>query len=127
MPSKSKRNAVRQPPQREQSPAKSGGVSAGEPLFAHRPGRALLRGMLGERNQWPERAEEIDQKLRAMFGRRAAVLVLDMSGFSQLTSKYGIIYYLSMVTQMEDVATPAVVKNGGHVFKQEADNLFAVF
>jgi class 3 adenylate cyclase len=55
------------------------------------------------------------------------VLVLDMSGFSQLTSRHGIIYYLAMVAQMEEVATPSVVGNGGHVFKQEADNLFAVF
>ena len=91
------------------------------------PGRALLRALLRERNQYPDRAEDVDRRLCDAFQKRVAVLALDMCGFSRLTIRHGIISYLSMIAQMEEVATPAVRNNGGAVFKQEADNLFALF
>ena len=109
------------------APAPAPPPHAAATAAAHGPGRALLRAMLAERNQWPQRSADIDRKLRERFGRRAAVLVLDMCGFSRLTAKRGVIFYLSMIAQMEHVAAPAVANNGGRVFKQEADNLFAVF
>jgi adenylate cyclase len=90
-------------------------------------GLALLRSLLRERNQFPGRAAEIDRRLETEFGRRMAVLVLDMCGFSRLTARRGILFYLSMIVQMEDAARPAVANNGGVVVKQEADNLFALF
>ena len=94
---------------------------------SHRHGLALLKSLLRERNQFPARADEIDRRLAAAFERRAAVLVLDMCGFSRLTARRGIVFYLSMIVQMEDAARPAVANNGGIVVKQEADNLFALF
>jgi len=90
-------------------------------------GRALLRRLLSERNQFAERAADIDRQLRDAFERRVAILVLDMVGFSRLTVEYGIIHYLAMIHQMEEAARPAVTGNGGEVIKQEADNLYAVF
>jgi adenylate cyclase len=90
-------------------------------------GRALLRQLLGERNQFVDRVPEIDEKIRQAFERVVAVLVLDMVGFSRLSQKHGIIFYLSMIAQMDSAARPAVEGNGGTVIKQEADNLFAIF
>lgn len=92
-----------------------------------RHGLKELKALLRERNQAPGRAAEIDRRLRESFQKRAAVLVLDMCGFSRLTVKHGIIFYLSMIVQMEDAATPAVLNNRGTVVKQEADNFFALF
>ena len=94
---------------------------------ADRSGHALLREMLRRRNQSPERTAEIDREINATFQRRLAVLVLDMCGFSRLTAKHGPLFYLSMIVQMEEAATPAVLNNAGRVIKQEADNFFAVF
>ena len=91
------------------------------------PGKPQLKLLLAERNQYPDRIAEIDARIYATFQRRAAVLVLDMSGFSRLTIEYGIIHYLAMIEQMDTVSRPAVMANNGHVIKQEADNLFAVF
>ncbi len=88
---------------------------------------AYLRSLLSERNQTPERAAEIDQRIRSAFERRLAILVIDMCGFSRLTSAYGVIHFLAMVRQLEEAACPAIAGNGGRVVKQEADNLFAVF
>ena len=90
-------------------------------------GRARLKALLRERNQFQERAGEIDRLIREAFGRRVAVLALDMCGFSRLTASHGICFYLAMIAQMEDAARPAVANNGGTVVKQEADDLFAIF
>ena len=86
-----------------------------------------LKKLLSERNQYPDRAEKIDQKIWEQFGREVAILAMDMSGFSRLSAKYGVIHFLSMIHQMEQASCPAVVENGGQVIKQEADNLFAIF
>jgi adenylate cyclase len=93
----------------------------------HGPGREELQRLLAIRNQYPERADEIDAEIRGLFERRVAILVLDMCGFSRRTLEHGIIAYLALIAQMEIVARPAVEGNGGEVIKQEADNLFAVF
>jgi class 3 adenylate cyclase len=90
-------------------------------------GRQLLRRLLSERNQFPDRVSEIDRQLRETFERKVAILVLDMSGFSRLTVQFGILHYLAMIHQMDEAARPAVTGNGGEVIKQEADNLYAVF
>lgn len=87
----------------------------------------MLRQLLSERNQYPERAPEIDQHLREEFATTVAVLVLDMCGFSRLTIEYGIIHYLAMIHQMQEASRPAVVTNGGRIIKFDADNLFATF
>jgi adenylate cyclase len=90
-------------------------------------GHERLRGLLSERNQYPERMAQIDEEICRTFEKKVAVLVLDMCGFSRLTRKHGIITYLAMIRQMEECARPAVEGNGGLVVKLEADNLFAIF
>lgn len=92
-----------------------------------RSDRQLMRRLLSERNQFPERAAELDQQLRDALERRVAILVLDMVGFSRLTLEYGIVHYLAMIHQMVEAASPAVTGNGGTFIKQEADNLYAIF
>lgn len=89
--------------------------------------RTVLKRLLAQRNQQPDRVAEIDEQIRQMYERRSAILVLDMSGFSRLTIEFGIIHYLAMIEQMDTSTRPAVEGNGGTVIKQEADNLFAVF
>jgi class 3 adenylate cyclase len=71
--------------------------------------------------------KEIEETLWAEFGAEYAVFVLDMSGFSLLTRKYGIVHYLSMVRRMQLTTEPIVKAYGGSMIKYEADNCFAVF
>lgn len=70
---------------------------------------------------------EIESSLWDEFGAEYAVFVLDMSGFSLLTRKYGIVHYLSMVRRMQMTTEPIVRSCGGFMIKYEADNCFAVF
>ena len=69
----------------------------------------------------------LEQKLWDGYGEEFAVFVLDMSGFSLLTRKYGIVHYLSMVRRMQLTTRPIVESFGGTMIKYEADNCFAVF
>jgi class 3 adenylate cyclase len=70
---------------------------------------------------------KIEAALWEEFGAVYAVFVLDMSGFSLLTRKYGIVHYLSMVRRMQLTTEPIVRSFGGFMIKYEADNCFAVF
>jgi class 3 adenylate cyclase len=71
--------------------------------------------------------QNIETTLWNEFGAEYAVFVLDMSGFSLLTRKYGIVHYLSMVRRMQMTTEPIVKSYGGFMIKYEADNCFAVF
>lgn len=75
----------------------------------------------------PERCATIEEILWREFGHTKAVFVMDMSGFSLLTQKYGIIHYLSLVKRMQVVTRPLIESLGGVVVKFEADNCFAAF
>ena len=74
-----------------------------------------------------EERHTIEESLWTAYGAEYAVFVLDMSGFSLLTRKYGIVHYLSMVRRMQLTTEPIVKSYGGSMIKYEADNCFAVF
>ena len=69
----------------------------------------------------------IETELWKEYGAEQVVFVLDMSGFSLLTRKHGIIHYLSMVRRMQFTTEPIVKSYDGQMLKYEADNCFAVF
>ena len=71
--------------------------------------------------------KKIEGDLWNVYGAEYAVFVLDMSGFSLLTRKYGIVHYLSMVRRMQMTTKPIASSYGGRMLKYEADNCFAVF
>jgi len=74
-----------------------------------------------------EDRKKIETALWKEFGREYAVFILDMSGFSMLTRKYGIVHYLSMVKRMQLTSEPIIKSYSGEMLKYEADNCFAVF
>ncbi|MBV6396593.1 MAG: hypothetical protein HFACDABA_02193 [Anaerolineales bacterium] len=75
----------------------------------------------------PEHRREIETTLWRDFGVVKTVLVMDLSGFSLLTQKYGVVHYLSMVRRMQIIAQPIIEQHGGQIVKFEADNCFAMF
>lgn len=74
-----------------------------------------------------EELPSIEQAVWSNFGVDRAVFVLDMSGFSKLTRRYGLVHFLSMVRRMQLVTLPIVQDHGGQNIKYDADNLFATF
>lgn len=75
----------------------------------------------------PDARAALDARIWREFGAERAVLVHDMSGFSRLTTRYGIVHYLSMVRRMQVTAEPIVDGFAGTLVKFEADNCFAMF
>jgi len=75
----------------------------------------------------PDERVKIEKVLWENYGEEQAVFVLDMSGFSRLTRKYGIIHYLSMVRRMQLTTGPIVQSFEGYMIKYDADNCFALF
>ncbi|MFH1377690.1 MAG: adenylate/guanylate cyclase domain-containing protein [Planctomycetota bacterium] len=71
--------------------------------------------------------KNIEQQLWEKYGASKAVLVLDMSGFSLLTQRYGIVHYLAMIKRMQLTVSPIIDSHRGAVVKFEADNCFSVF
>lgn len=86
-----------------------------------------LRRLLQARLDHPEQIQDIDRQIHAIFDQDCAILVLDLSGFSRLTIRYGIVHFLAMIHRMTTIASPIIERCQGRVVKQEADNLFAVF
>lgn len=74
-----------------------------------------------------KKRQSIEQQLWDEFGTTKAILVMDVSRFSLLTQRYGIVYNLSMVRRMQLTCQPIIEKSGGQVVKFEADNCFAMF
>jgi class 3 adenylate cyclase len=83
--------------------------------------------LLYSQTESTEERHGIESTLWSDYGAEYAVFVLDMSGFSLLTRKYGIVHYLSMVRRMQLTTEPIVKSFGGFMIKYEADNCFAVF
>jgi len=75
----------------------------------------------------PDERAKIEKVLWENYGEEQAIFVLDMSGFSRLTRKYGIIHYLSMVRRMQMTTEPIVKSFDGYMIKYDADNCFALF
>jgi adenylate cyclase len=75
----------------------------------------------------PARRAAIEARLWRDYGCERAVLVVDMSGFSELTHRHGIVHYLSMVRRMQLTAEPIISGYEGVILKFEADNAFAMF
>lgn len=96
-----------------------------EPIMREHPFLDLLLRYSQEADE-AERAA-IERALWRDYGSRQVVLVVDMSGFSALTSRYGIVHYLSMVRRMQLTAEPIIRSLGGVLLKFEADNAFAIF
>ncbi len=75
----------------------------------------------------PARSKQLEEEIWQEYGRTCAVCIVDMSGFSRITQRYGIVHYLSMITRMQLTAAPVIKTHGGTIVKFEADNCFAIF
>lgn len=56
-----------------------------------------------------------------------AVLVTDMSGFTRLTKKHGIVHLASVIVRFRQICLPILHKFSAHHISTEADNFIVVF
>ena len=91
------------------------------------PSRAHLQKLLKEYNEYPERQQEIEEKIQAEFCKAVAIVVIDSCGFSRAVRQHGIVNYLARLERLERVVSPLIESHGGRVLRVEADNIFALF
>ncbi len=70
---------------------------------------------------------KLESKLWTRYGQERAIFVLDMSGFTRLTERYGVVHYLSMIQQMKIIVGPIVENSEGSIIEFHADNCLAKF
>jgi len=91
------------------------------------PSMKKLSGFLDEKLEAkPEAQAGIDEKIKKTFEKSLAVMVTDMSGFTEPTKKRGILGFLTEIRRLQRLAEPVILKNGGHWIKADADDLFVV-
>src|SRR5512138_326104 len=96
--------------------------------MASRPSKKFYELLLNfSQSEIVDERHKIEATLWTEYGAEYAVFVLDMSGFSLLTRKYGIVHYLSMVRRMQLTTEPIIKSYSGFLIKYEADNCFALF
>ncbi|HEY9646425.1 MAG TPA: adenylate/guanylate cyclase domain-containing protein [Chroococcidiopsis sp.] len=89
--------------------------------------KAEFDRLLQLRNEHPEKAADIDAKIRDRFAETHALMVLDMAGFSRFTQRYSIIHFLAALRRLCAIAIPVIEQHQGMMVKQDADNIFAIF
>ncbi len=87
----------------------------------------LYRLLGSASNLYQTQWQDIEQQVWDMFGQKSAILVTDMSHFSQVTNELGIVFYLGMIKRMQDIIAMSVSRQDGQVIKFAADNSFSIF
>jgi class 3 adenylate cyclase len=86
-----------------------------------------LYRLLDQRNREGARAGDIDQRVWEECGCERAVLVTDLTGFTCITKREGILHFLAQFRRVVCTAEPLFAKAGATFWKMEADDLMASF
>jgi adenylate cyclase len=91
------------------------------------PAMKKLSAFLDEKlDAKPEAQAAIDERIKKAFEKPLAVMITDMSGFTELTKKRGILGFLVEIRRLQRMAEPVITKHGGLWIKADADDLFVV-
>ena len=74
-----------------------------------------------------EERARLNETILDRYNIKAALLVLDMTGFSQITAERGIVTFLAMVQHMQDITAAEIARRNGNIIKFFSDNCFAWF
>ncbi len=70
---------------------------------------------------------DFDERVWATRGVDAAILVTDLSGFTRLTRRHGILHFLAVFRRCQNICLPQIDRHRGTTLKQDADDLIALF
>lgn len=87
----------------------------------------MLEKLIGDRMRSGADRSAIDEKIWTLFGEEWAVMFTDLSGFSRGVEKFGIIHFLQMIYEFNELFIPLIEDHNGIVLKTEGDSLLVVF
>ena len=87
-----------------------------------------LSGLLDQRNAAKDKdaVAKVDEKIRKTFEQPLAVLISDMSGFTERTKLGGIESFMASIRLMQTIAEPLIAKHKAQWIKADADDLFII-
>lgn len=88
---------------------------------------ASLLAALDRRVGSAEQLRAFDDAVWAARGAEAAILVTDLSGFTRLTKKHGIIHFLHIFRRFQRVCVPTIDAHHGALVCQDADDILGLF
>jgi class 3 adenylate cyclase len=89
--------------------------------------REELFHLLERRITDPASAGAVDEEVWSRCGAERAIFVSDLSGFTRLTRKHGILHFLAVYRRSSNLGMPILAKHSGRCVKREADNLIYSF
>jgi adenylate cyclase len=89
--------------------------------------REQLFELIERRLDDPSAAAAVDEEVWKRCGVERAIFVSDLSGFTRLTRKHGILHFLAVFRRSSRLAMPVLEARGGRCVKREADNLIYSF
>lgn len=86
-----------------------------------------LADLLRQRRRAGADTEAIDAAIFARFGRTQAVMFTDLVGFSRRVEAFGILHFLQLIQESEELFLPLIAGHGGLCLKHEGDSLLVAF
>ena len=83
--------------------------------------------LLARRRQKGSDRTAIDDTIYARFGCVRAVMYTDLVGFSRVVEAFGILHFLQLIQESEELFLPLIHRHGGTCIKHEGDSLLVVF
>lgn len=71
--------------------------------------------------------EILEAEAYKKFGKNLALVCMDSTGFSRTVKKRGIVYYLSLIAKMREIASACAEECHAISYRSYADNFFAEF
>lgn len=71
--------------------------------------------------------KSIDNSIWEAFGQEVCVMFTDLSGFSRMVEKFGIIHFLQTIYESKRILFPIIKDNNGIVLKVEGDSFLVIF
>lgn len=69
----------------------------------------------------------LERELFRRFGRRMAVLFTDLSGYSKMARRHGLLYSLAFIRRAERLILPVIARHDGAVIRRIGDGMLAIF
>src|SRR3954465_14206949 len=88
---------------------------------------ARLWKLIEERTRTGSDVHAIDQRIWDLFGEEWAIMFTDLSGFSRQVAKFGIIHFLQVIYEQQQLLLPIVERHDGILVKTEADSFLILF
>lgn len=69
----------------------------------------------------------LDKAIEGQLTKKGTMYNSDMSGFTRISKKHGILHFLTMIFKMRSIAVPIIQACGGEVLHYDGDNVIALF